>query len=116
VWARKYFFGAFFLYFWAISGRHFFGEIICLAALDLRPFTLNMRPALKPLPFSPSPTKSAPLDTALPQSRGLLLGQAPGASAKAAFFYRATKQTSTKKSSPMAFCPIWILPKMAFEK
>jgi hypothetical protein len=47
MWAQKYFFGAFFISFWAISGREFFwGGIIYSGALDLKPTTLNLRPAL----------------------------------------------------------------------
>jgi hypothetical protein len=47
MWGRKYFYLVpFFLSFWAISGRAFFwGGIIYLAALDLRPAILNLRPA-----------------------------------------------------------------------
>jgi hypothetical protein len=41
---QKYFFQSFFfLYSWAIS---FFGEIIYFSALDLKPASLNLRPAL----------------------------------------------------------------------
>jgi hypothetical protein len=47
-------FGAFFLSFWAISGRAFYGGIIYLAALDLRPATLNLRPAHKIKSFPPT--------------------------------------------------------------
>jgi hypothetical protein len=42
---QKIFFGAFFLSFWAILGRAFFMGDNYLAALDLRSFTLNLRPA-----------------------------------------------------------------------
>jgi hypothetical protein len=44
---QKYFFKAFFFFFipGPFQGGHFFGEIIYFSALDLKPASLNRRPA-----------------------------------------------------------------------
>jgi hypothetical protein len=46
MWGRKYcFLEPFFFLSGPFQGGYFFGKIIYLAALDLRPVTLNLRPA-----------------------------------------------------------------------
>jgi hypothetical protein len=45
MWIKKQFFDPFFFLSGPFQGGHFFGGIIYLAALDLRPATLNLRPA-----------------------------------------------------------------------
>jgi hypothetical protein len=47
MWARKMFLVPFFFLSGLFQGGHFFGGIIYLAALDLRPTTLNLRPTLQ---------------------------------------------------------------------
>jgi hypothetical protein len=46
VWANNVFFKLFFFVPGPFQGGHFFGEIIYFSALDLKPASLNLRPAL----------------------------------------------------------------------